>query len=275
MENAKELSLVEKQEIMERILAKFASFCEEHGLRYTLVGGTLLGAVRHQGFIPWDDDIDVGMPRPDYERFIELSKSGFDGLDVLVGDYDRDLTVPFIKIEDRNTRIEHDDIIYEGEGDALWIDVMPYDGLGNDRQKAIELMDVSLKYQTYLGRSASVPFKRRKEETGVKGWLRCLFRFGFHLAGHERFKQKLISLGKEHDYDSSDYVACFVSGRYGHGEVLEKSHFDLENRMSFCGHMYRAMACYDEYLSGIYGDYMKLPPEERRVSPHLSHAYMV
>ena len=68
----KKISLLEQKKIMMDLLLEFTSFCEEHHLTYFLTGGTLLGAVRHKGFIPWDDDIDVGMPRSDYEKFITL-----------------------------------------------------------------------------------------------------------------------------------------------------------------------------------------------------------
>ena len=276
MENAKELSLVEKQERLEHILFRFAEFCEENNLKYTLIWGTLLGAVRHQGFIPWDDDIDVGMPRPDYDRFVELASSGFgDGLEILSGDRDSRLTIAFTKVVDTHTRIDAEDIYYDGEAKSLWIDVLPFDGLGCDLSKALKFKDASIKMQSKVGRAASVPFKLRDGEHGIVGWLKCLYRFGYRLIGHEYFKEKLLKAARTYDYGSSKYIAIFVMGKSGLGAVIEKEKFDLENRLSFGGHMYRAMGCYDYNLSGLYGDYMQLPPEEKRVSPHLSRAYIV
>ena len=93
----RQIQLLEKE-----ILLKFAFFCDQNNLNYTLVGGTLLGAVRHSGFIPWDDDIDVAMPRLDYEKFLRLSKEKriAQGLSVISGDYDDDFSLPFSKIID-------------------------------------------------------------------------------------------------------------------------------------------------------------------------------
>ena len=86
--------MTELQEVEFQLLKTFVEFCEKHNLKYFLVGGSALGAVRHQGFIPWDDDVDVALPREDYDRFIELGKKEFTG-DVFLQTYETDPNYPY------------------------------------------------------------------------------------------------------------------------------------------------------------------------------------
>ena len=131
---SKELSLREIQLTELKILSVFSDFCNEHGLIYSLVGGTLLGAVRHKGFIPWDDDIDVGMPRPDYEKFIEMIEANGDLLNEnikVITDRGKNAILPYLKIVDK--RIEISPKCNE-KSNNIWIDVFPYDGCPENTQ---------------------------------------------------------------------------------------------------------------------------------------------
>lgn len=252
------------------VLKKYAAFCEKNGLRYSLIGGTLLGAVRHGGFIPWDDDIDVGMPRPDYEKFLQLvqEKRISKELSVAAGDICDDFSLPFAKILDERTIIVDESKRHEAEGDALWIDIMPLDGVGNDYEKAKKIIRKANYYQRALGRATSIPWKRRDGEKGIYGFLRCLYRQLFRIRGFHFYKRKLIKLGKSHAFDNSTYVADVVSGFYGVGEIVKREKLVDFTVKKFEDETYPVMGCWDEYLSGIYGDYMKLPPVEKRVRPH-------
>ena len=104
------------------LLLKFAAYCDKNNLRYVLAGGTLLGAVRHKGFIPWDDDIDVMMPRSDYERFFSICKKDFSCTELSMGN----TCFPFGKILDDSVLIIDQ---YSNENRCLWIDIFPIDGL--------------------------------------------------------------------------------------------------------------------------------------------------
>ena len=115
------------------LLVEFADYCDTNNLRYYLLGGTLLGAVRHKGFIPWDDDIDVCMPRPDYERFIELQSKNKKIEFRCIENNTSDL--PFMKIIDKKTFVRQ---LYTAESETsnLWVDIFPFDGWAFDEQQS-------------------------------------------------------------------------------------------------------------------------------------------
>ena len=116
----------EVQRALLDLLTVFDEFCNEHGLRYSLYAGTLLGAVRHHGFIPWDDDADVCMPRPDYEAMLAMRSLVPEGFSIITSE-DAPLVLPFAKFQQHDIRAQES--IFEGEFDeCLWIDVFPVDG---------------------------------------------------------------------------------------------------------------------------------------------------
>ena len=137
MEEDNTLTLKEIQQEQAKILKKLADFCKENDLTYYLTGGTLLGAIRHKGFIPWDDDIDVVMPRPDYDRMHQIVKEKKYHIDdnlILRSLQYNNLLLPFSKV--MNTSLRMETHFYENEYDNyLWVDVFPMDGLPESDKK--------------------------------------------------------------------------------------------------------------------------------------------
>lgn len=237
------------------ILRAFRSFCLANGLRYSLCGGTLLGAVRHKGFIPWDDDIDVFMPRPDYEKFIELIKSKKVALPGYLALADNG--IPFVKIIDKRYSLASE------AGDSvenLWIDILPVDGYPADDRAAEKYWKKLLFYRrVVLYNYLSLVHKR-----GAKKFLLRFFKVYAKLYGAERAVKNANALVAKYPYGKSDFIGCAVWGCYGIGERIPADSFDNLTEIGFEGENFSAISGWHEYLTGIYGDYMRLPPEDKR-----------
>ena len=266
----REINTVEEiQDISYEILVKFHDFCENHGLRYILAGGTLLGAIRHHDFIPWDDDIDVQMPRPDYEKFLNLSKAGIaDNTKVVSW---KDMGKPyfsFAKVIDTRTILRENISVPNEIG--VYIDVFPTDGLPssvaeiNKKFKRLmfykKLLTIRiLKIQkgksstSYLKKIALVPFTR------IFFSPRVLIR-------------KINSIATEQAFEHSEFVAFQVLG-YNLKEVTVKDKFYKRILVKFREKDFYVPSNYDEYLKGLFDNYLELPPVNQRVPRHSFKAY--
>ena len=263
--------LLSQGELHQRLLgtlSRFADYCDEHGLRYSMVGGTMLGAVRHKGFIPWDDDIDVGMPRPDYEELVK-QKDLFEQETGLFLRGIRTLPItasPHLKIEDPSVIIEE----YGGDIKVnLWLDLLAVDGLP-DNQKTV---DVTYKLAAF-GRKVLVflnlPATRYSSGLGKIAKKIIADPLREHVPFVERsVGRMLMRLDKRVPYGTTKSVGIISFGRYGAGERIPLEGVENMTRFQFEGCDFSAFSCWDEYLKGIYGDYMRMPDEKDR---HVHHA---
>jgi len=254
------IALDELRTIQLDLLQKTTDFCEKNGLRYFLCGGTLIGAIRHKGYIPWDDDIDIAMPRPDYDRFVKTFNRPDNYYQVANLDISPDYTNAFAKVYDRRTILK--ELYYSGET-GVNIDVFPADGVKNAFQiKKIMLLHkfLNTKEANYYKRSLSkniintfgklllLPFSART----IARWI-----------DNETRKFAYGSLPK----------AGVIANPIGLGEMVDKTVFDSDIYQEFEGREYRVPVGYDTWLRSVYGDYMQLPPEEHRVTHHTFEAY--
>lgn len=253
------LDIKELQRYTEGILEYFADFCEENHLRYYLAGGTLLGAVRHKGFIPWDDDIDIAMPRPDFEKLISM-RDQFDSRYILrYWRWDKDAYYSFLKVEDTlTTKIEDVNEKFQYVG-GLSIDIFPQDGLPDNLDQQHKIIK---RYHRLVAiRDYYRVFSEYKCKQIAVGFLNKV------LFGAMPFENIVKRHTEKYPYDESRYARSFC-GLYGEKETYLRELFGKGTTLVFESRSYPVPLHYHEYLTQMYGDYMQLPPEDKRVSNH-------
>ena len=267
------LSLQEMQMVYLELLREFDSACQTHVLRYDLAGGSLLGAVRHGGFIPWDDDIDVCMPRPDYERMLELKLEGKlklpKGRDLICN---RNQTFArhfgrFIRYDVKRVA----DMAEDTDCPYIGMDIFPVDGLPAGK--------LAFKWQCWRVRQlrrfllTSVEKQGTSRRGALAAKIKDLYRPILRKIGPFRLSRMLDKVCSRTDYDKAELVGA-ITGMYGHKERWRKADMLPQTRLDFEGIQAWGFANYDIYLTNLYGDYMKLPPEDKRV-PHCDSGYRV
>lgn len=255
------LTLAEHQRILYDILYCVDEFCRQHQIRYFLVGGSLLGAVRHGGIIPWDDDIDIGMERSEYERFLQIfQQDTIEGYELLLPGKTKDYYCPFAKIAKTGTLQTEPTLIVPKEGIGINIDIFPQDGLPGNTKGEAENYHLSFRqsFQAKLWWMV-VPYSHLNTIREKFRAFRCRLRYR-----NKKGYGQIIGVAKKYDTQKSKYFSCLVSGIYGKGEVRQTK--DLQNieLKQFGNRMIPVLCDWHQYLTGLYGDYMQLPPEESR-----------
>ena len=242
----------------------FADLCERHNLTYYLYGGTLLGAVRHQGFIPWDDDIDVAMPRADYNRFQQIAALE------LPDAYHLETPESIPQNPYYMTRIRKKNTVYESNWvrrfqlpcTGIWIDIFPLDDQPA-QHSLIQHIDGHLidKLLNKLIKNHGRSPKDAQSPAAMAGlWLvqRLPFRFYQNLRDH---------IARRHEGKQLSYVITYAGIAGYRKETFPKSAFEPRTTLPFEGRLYSVPGNWDYWLTQIYGDYMTLPPPEKR-KPH-------
>lgn len=265
----KKLELEDIKKIEFQILMKFDLFCKSKKLKYYLAGGTLLGAIRHKGFIPWDDDIDVCMPRDDYLNFVEC----FDGYDKYLevrSNLRKNFGAPFSKVVDIRTKIDskytNNDI-----NTNIWIDVFPVDGLSEKLDEVEKTYRQCAYYRKLL---LLADAKLGEGTTLFRKYSKYLLKPLVQIYSKQRCIDNIEKIAAQYPYKEAQYVGIVTWGLYGVGERMLKSEFEKAEEVEFEGHKFPAFSCWDSYLKGLYGDYMQLPPVEKRKT-HDMEAYLL
>lgn len=258
----KEVNSFEYKKILLETLCVFDEFCKKNDIKYFLIGGTLLGAIRHKGFIPWDDDIDVGMPRNDYCKLVKLFKDS-DKFKLLDCFKDNDYYLPFAKFY--NTDAELKENIPTKKVIGPYIDIFIFDFIKNKNdKKLIRFFNKS----SFLNELIALKYASvKKGRHFFKNFLillsHCIYPFSLNTISKIKNKKisKLISLDETEDFGT-------LYGMYGLKDICRYEDFRKLINVDFEGKKFFAPAGYHNYLSSIYGDYMKLPPEDQRSSHH-------
>lgn len=258
----RELTQQEFKEIEIDILKNFDRFCKKNGIRYSLGEGTLIGAIRHKGFIPWDDDIDVIMLREDFERFKKLYTD--DRFELV---YTKEKGVfPFfyMRLADTKTVVDFPNIDPYFEG-GVWIDILPIDNIPDsdeelrEREKQLARLFRIYRTKTRKGWNNKTRFVKNLAYVFIKAitfpistkWLRGQI-------------EKIMTS----DNDKQTNSKSFLTNYYHHPYRFPSHVFDGDVLVEFEGDKYPAIAGYDEYLRCEYGNYMELPPVEKRIAHH-------
>lgn len=265
----KELTLQESQNISLEIMHTIADICEAEQFRYSLVYGTLIGAVRHHGFIPWDDDLDIMMPRPDHDKLLSYLKKHIEEYPHLrVFNHQECSAYPYMITRISDDRYEIEMANEKPYGMGVFIDIYPYDGLGDTPEEA-------LKYGLKGDRLSSLCYQATRDHFAIENTTSALRKFiklpvylVSKLCGKDWFQNKLERLARVKDYDASEYVGCVVWLSGGMKDIFPRKWFDETVMAAFGKYEFRIPKEYDQILRHIYGDYMKLPPENERIGHH-------
>lgn len=270
MEDKKEINLEEQRNIQMELLNEFKNLCDNNNLMYFLGGGTLLGAIRHKGYIPWDDDKDLMMPRRDYENLLKIfNQNCKDNHKLLTYINTKDYYYSFAKVVDTNTTLLEGNL-RPIKNLGIYIDIFPIDFLPNDEKEIEKIFKkYSLLYKaisTYKYSDIS-KVTTNKIKLFAKEIVLCFLKI-FNLV--PKILKTLDQMAIK--YQDTSKVAC-ISGKYAEKEIMPRSFIENYELADFEGEKYKIPKGYDEYLTKHYGNYMELPPEEKRITEHNNLAY--
>lgn len=257
----KKISPEEIRQIQMSILDEISKICEENGLRYFIAYGTLLGAVRHQGYIPWDDDMDIAMERKDYEKLLSILKDDRAQKPKwlsAVDDTSEGYFYPFAKAVDNRTEIKSD---RHQDNQGIWIDIFPIDGLPAPLWKA----KAFIFFCSFL-RVVALAMDTDFSSKTLSFWTLAYKRFFYAISiliGRKRICRFVEKVFHRYSVANSKRVAILFSG-HNFDAIFEKEFLLQQAEYTFENRTYTGFKNYDAYLSQLYGDYMTLPSEENR-----------
>lgn len=265
------LTLEEIQALCLDMLRFVDRICKAEHIQYFMSGGTLLGAVRHQGFIPWDDDIDLMMSRPDFERFLRVAPKYMDERYTMVHPRTQgDFSMPWARILDGFTHVKPSPLRKDGFT-TLFVDIFPIDGLPYNGKlsklffKRIRFYDILLQCAR---RTKVAPDERLK-------WLKRPLMALARMRKPNSYANAMDRAAAILDFGKAKYAGVCVVTHYGERERMPAEVFRGSVPLRFCGESFPAPIGYETYLHGLYGDYMQLPPEDKRCSLHRIEAFVL
>lgn len=238
----KEMKLEDIHSVQLDILKRVDEYCTNNNLRYSLGGGTLLGAVRHHGFIPWDDDVDIMLPRPDYECLRDNICNHYKDLGIF-GDSDINPQYTYFKLFSKKTHLVEGDDEY-----GVFIDVFPIDGFPSQNRAV---------YKFLLDNYILSRLLQYKDSNNIRIFF--LKPMSFFLPSFKNIRRKIKKLYMSNDFDKSK-LATVMMGSYGIAEIMRTIVYNNYCKLEFEGLMLSCIKHYDLYLTQHYGDYMQLPP---------------
>ncbi len=266
----KKIDFYDIRNIQFEILQFFHDFCVKNNITYYLSNGTLLGAVKYKGYIPWDDDIDVCMPRQDYERLIKIWRQSENCKYRLCSlELEDNYCFPFAKLSDETTVLIEGNI---GNGCQLGvnIDIFPLDGFGNSEEEILKIYSKMESIRRKLNLSKLRP---KPNDNIIKKVLKNIVAFKYKCIGSKKICLQIDSFAKKLNINDCQYIGNVVWGFYAPGEAHKKELFEEKITVIFEGLEFYAPKGYDAFLRRLYGDYEKDPLPEQQVTHHVYTAF--
>lgn len=244
------------------ILKDVHCFCLSNDIHYSLAYGTLLGAIRHKGYIPWDDDIDIMMLRQDYEKFIRTFPGSFEHLSICSPEIDLNYYAPYANVWDNRTVLEEGVNIdnHRGQSIGIKIDVFPIDRTSSSRLFAFYSRILYRLWYSHRYR------KNIRSEHRFNCKYMCLNMVA-DIIGYKNIQRLIIHNATRYVNSKSQYLDMLAFYNVG-SRAFKSIDFNSYIEVPFENHFFFSIAGFDDYLKCAYGDYMLLPPEEKRVNHH-------
>jgi len=262
----RKLSLQELQELQFDTFKKIDNICRKNHVTYYLSGGTLLGSIRHNGFIPWDDDIDIAMMREDYDKFVEICKTQLED-EYFLQNYhtDLDFSPALSRVCIKGTYVKNDEIEHLKCNKSTYIDILPVDNIPDDDELALKharqlaIIDRLIGLKLYLvGNEGFFPYKR---------YIKKVVSLVLEIIPLRYLQTKREQVMTRYSHCKTRRVCSTVS-KYGYKkQMMDRQIYGTPVLVKFEDGEFFAPQKYTEYLTQIYGDYMQIPPEEKRIKP--------
>ncbi len=251
------LQMGEVREMQMELMRYVRDTCERNGLRYYMCGGTLLGAVRHGGYIPWDDDVDLAMPMPDYLKFIKIVKNQGQYLSLNIFDYPDDYYNFFMRLINQDTYLkywEYPFLMTTG----VSIDIFPLFGLpSQQKEREFFYKTIRLLNERYI----STYIENDKDTQKV-------------ISTRHNLQRQIEDMMEQYSFDECEWIGNVLS-KYREKEIMPRAIYQDYVHLKFENDLFAAAGGYVDYLSRMFGDYMQLPPERDRMNTHDYNAYVV